>query len=121
MFALRQREISQTVESPGTNDKGEGLKNAYSNRSTTSTSPRVSLWFGAELSESKMIDWKTLDQHVIAVAVEGAIGDWAAYIGAVPGKRHSTEWQDVLTNGSKLPRKVAEILFPEFKHLLWRE
>jgi len=67
------------------------------------------------------IEWRTLDRQVLAVAVEGAVGDWTAYIGAVKGKDHSREWQKVRDYGTKLPREVAEILFPDFKHLKWRD
>jgi len=65
--------------------------------------------------------WKALDRKVIVVACQDASGDWAAYIGAVEGKNHEKEWREVKANGTKLPRKVAEILFPEFSHLVWRE
>ena len=64
--------------------------------------------------------WMALDSRVIAVAVEGGIGDWAAYIGAVEGKNHNEEWEEVARRGTKLPREVAERLFPDFKHLIWR-
>lgn len=61
-----------------------------------------------------------LDTKVIAVAVEGAENDWTAYIGAVRGWHHEDEWQKVKENGIKLPRQVAEVMFPDFKHLRWR-
>ena len=64
--------------------------------------------------------WKALDIRVIVVAVEGHVDDWAAYIGAVQGDCHAEEWQDVAQNGSKLPKAIAEILFPDFKHLAYR-
>ncbi len=56
----------------------------------------------------------------MAVAVEGAIGDWAAYIGAIEGHNFDEEWQQIRDNGTKLPKDVAELLFPDFKHLKWR-
>jgi len=62
-----------------------------------------------------------LDSKVLVVAVEGSIGDWAAYIGAVPGYNFDEEWQRVAENGTKLPKSIAEILFPLFKDLKWRE
>ena len=71
---------------------------------------------------SQEIRWIALDQKVIAVAMKGEIDDWAAYIGAVPGKDHTQEWQEIARRGTKLPRKVAEILFPEFaEKYRWRE
>jgi len=69
----------------------------------------------------RQVRWTVLDKRVIAVAMEGSIRDWAAYIGAVPGNNHNEEWLSVYENGSKLPRKVAEVLFPDFKCLEWRE
>jgi len=65
--------------------------------------------------------WKALDQRVIVVAVEGYAGDWSAYIGAVRGLCHNVEWTEVRDNGSKLSRELAELLFPEFKDLQYRE
>lgn len=68
----------------------------------------------------KKVSWKPLANDVIVVAVEGAIGDWAAYIGAVVGDNHEHEWMKVRDHGSKLRREVAEVLFPDFKKLRWR-
>ena len=56
--------------------------------------------------------YQALASQVIAVAViNHPRGDWSAYIGAVPGKRHKDEWQEVVDQGSKLPRHVAEEIF----------
>ena len=65
--------------------------------------------------------YRALDTHVLAVVREGAIGDWAAYIGAVDGKRHEDSVEKVASNGTKLPKALAEMLFPEFKRMVWRE
>jgi len=70
---------------------------------------------------AKRICWKALDRRVIVVAVEGEVEDWAAYIGAVQGDRHSEEWQEVAEYGTKLPKNIAEILFPQFRNLEWRD
>jgi hypothetical protein len=70
----------------------------------------------------KKVRWVPLDSKVIAVAVEGEVGDWSAYIGAVKGKNHDEEWHKVLKYGTKLPRKVAEALFPDFaEQFRWRD
>lgn len=61
-----------------------------------------------------------LDSKVLVVAMEGYAGDWVAYIGAVPGESHREEWVLVRDHGSKLPKEVAELLFPDFKDLVWR-
>ena len=54
---------------------------------------------------------------ILVGAVEGNFGDWAAYF--------ETPWtpgHDVLGLGNKLPQKVAEELFPNWKEkkLRWR-
>jgi len=71
----------------------------------------------------KMEDWKALDRTVLAVAVEGYGQLWTAYIGSVPGKNHDKEWREVRANGSKLDKKLAELLFPSFRDsgLAYRE
>jgi len=67
-------------------------------------------------------EWKALDTRVIVVAVQGAIGDWSAYIGAVQGDNHELEWIQVANEGSKLPRRLAEAVFPEWaSKLVYRE
>jgi hypothetical protein len=55
-----------------------------------------------------------LDREVLAVAVPGEVGDWAVYVGAVPGRNHGDEIQGVASEGSKLPLHLAKILFPQF-------
>lgn len=72
------------------------------------------------MSKEKKLRWKPLAKDVIVVAVEGAVGDWAAYIGAVKGDNHEYEWMKVRDHGAKLRKEVAEVLFPDFKHLRWR-
>jgi len=69
----------------------------------------------------RKIEYRALDSKVLAVAVEGAIGDWSAYVGAVNGKDHDEEYEGVSRNGSKLSKAVAEALFPDWaEKLKWR-
>jgi len=63
------------------------------------------------------MEYIALDKKVLVVAVEGAVKDWAAYIGAVPGDSHDKEYQDVARHGTKLSRGFAELLFPRFSGL----
>lgn len=74
---------------------------------------------------NKKVRYGILARQVIIVAVEGEIKDWACYIGAVEGNDHSEEWQQVKDYGDKLPKSVAkalaEIFFPEFLELNYRE
>ena len=51
-----------------------------------------------------------LDRQVLAVATE-RIDGWCAYIGAVPGKNHDNEWDEVLRQGCKLSEHVAIAIF----------
>lgn len=70
---------------------------------------------------TRRIRYIPLDRKVITVAKEGAVNDWAAYIGAVEGVNHTSEWQHVADFGTKLPQEVAEVLFPTFaKRFTWR-
>ncbi len=70
----------------------------------------------------KKVRYAVLDTNVIAVAVQGEIGDWAAYIGAVEGENHEREYQKVADNGTKLSYKLARMLFPDFDNeFAWRE
>jgi len=76
-------------------------------------------------TELYIFDWRALDKRVLVVACvtkfpDGG-GDWAAYIGAVAGTRHSDEWEEVRAYGSKLYEGFAALLFPEFaKKYRWR-
>ncbi len=51
-------------------------------------------------------------QVLVVALVNTRAGDWAAYIAPVPGKDHGLEWIMVRNQGVKLPRVVAEALFP---------
>jgi hypothetical protein len=66
-----------------------------------------------------------LAQHVMVVAVfDLEVGDWSAYIDAVPGNDHAAEWGSVVDHGDKIPKDVAAVLFPGLaadKGLKWRE
>lgn len=68
----------------------------------------------------KRMRWVRLGHNILAVAVEGAVADWAAYIDAVPGVNHTLEVEHVKTNGDKLPEDVARAIFPAFRDLSWR-
>lgn len=57
---------------------------------------------------------RALDRQVLIVAVPGGADDWAAYIGAVPGKSHDREVQSVAETGSKLLKETAAHFFPQF-------
>lgn len=69
----------------------------------------------------KILMKKALAAKVLAVAVEGDIHDWAAYIDAVPGKKHDDEAQLVAEEGVKLDRDVAAVLFPCLDMKKWRK
>lgn len=56
--------------------------------------------------------WFALDPKVLVVAIFNlAVGDWAAYVGAVPGVKHEDEWEEVARTGTKIAADLAEMLF----------
>ncbi len=54
-----------------------------------------------------------LSQYVLVVLCRRHDG-WCAYIGAVPGERHATEWHDVLRYGDKLKPEVAKAIVKHY-------
>ena len=64
-----------------------------------------------------------LNYNVLAVAVySDKIGDWKAYISAVPGKNHDAEQNVVAREGAPLRKDVAALLFPDIAaKYKWRE
>ena len=62
---------------------------------------------------------RALAQKVLSVAVTRIEGAWAAYVDAVPGQKHSLEFEAVLDNGAKLDEAVARSIFPEFDGLTY--
>jgi hypothetical protein len=63
-----------------------------------------------------------LDSKVLVVAVIGEVEDWTAYIGAVAGKDHILEMEQVASKGSKLPYELAKVIFPrEAERYEWRD
>ena len=73
------------------------------------------------MNNGKQIRYVALDARVLAVAVEGSVKDWSAYIGAVDGHDHDVEFHEVRDNGAKLPYEVAKVIFPDFdKVFRWR-
>lgn len=65
--------------------------------------------------------WAANGAHVGVVAVEGAIGDWAAYIGIGAGESHQLEAHDIAARGGKLLKKHACLLFPYLNAKRYRE
>ena len=85
--------------------------------------------------EDKMKTWKegeckheanyyALAIRVMAFAIANvSVGDWAAYIDAVPGKNHDKELDQLLEKrmSAKLPYDIAKIIFPYFDNKYrWR-
>ena len=56
-----------------------------------------------------------LATRVLVIAVNRIEGTWNAYVDAVPGIDHDTEWEQVFHTGVKLPRDVADVIFPRYK------
>lgn len=70
-----------------------------------------------------MLRYRALDRQVLIVAVVNTIvGDWSAYIGAVPGECHEDEYEEVAAYGTKLSKELATVLFPDLaKKYKWRK
>lgn len=80
-----------------------------------------------------VLDIRSLDKHVISVAVGHLTLDgarhpddkWTAYIGAVKGEDHYAEYADVLSTGSAIPLELAEVIFEDlgkatrYGHIKW--
>lgn len=64
--------------------------------------------------ENKLIMTRQ-EGHLLFVAVEGAIKDWACYYGPTS---KGADW--VRSWGDKISESKARKLFPEFNHLRWR-
>lgn len=69
-------------------------------------------------------DYHALATKVIAFAVANvSVGDWAAYIDAVPGKDHDKEFEQLLKKrrSTKLSHDIAKIIFPSYdEKYRWR-
>lgn len=69
---------------------------------------------------------KLLASNVLAVAVinddpSPYISEWSAYIGATSTNIFDEEFMNVARHGSKLPKAIAKILFPDVpKEKRWR-
>jgi len=53
-----------------------------------------------------------LAARVLAVAIDYQDGRWRAYIDAVPGHDHQTEYLPVVNQGSTLNERLARAAFP---------
>jgi len=71
----------------------------------------------------KLIILHALGSRVLAVAVvDDQVGDWSAYVDAVPGMNHEREKEEVARKGDKLSFDLARILFPHHaKNFKWRD
>lgn len=72
---------------------------------------------------AEIVQYRALDSKVIVVAsAQEPIEEWSAYIGAVPGEDHDTEYMEVKRYGSKLPHNLAALMFPNFEEKYrWRD
>ena len=57
---------------------------------------------------------RALSARVLVVARTRIEGRWSAYCDAVPGQRHTDEFDAVLETGAKVQEDVARALFPCF-------
>lgn len=77
--------------------------------------------FPKSLEEAKnfkpYIDRIALATRVLVVAKTRVECAWAAYCDAVPGYNHDREYEAVLKHGTKIPEKMARVLFPRMKEV----
>ena len=70
-------------------------------------------------------NYYALATNVMTFAIANvSVGDWAAYIDAVPGINHDKELDQLLEKrmSSKLPYEIAKIIFPYFdSKYRWRK
>ena len=70
-------------------------------------------------------EYHALANRVMTFAVANiAVGDWAAYIDAVPGENHDEEFDQLLEKRSsaKLPYEIAKIIYPHYDgKYVWRK
>ena len=70
-------------------------------------------------------DYRALASRVMTFAVANiTVGDWAAYIDAVPGENHDIEFDQLLEKRSstKLPYAIAKIIYPHYDaKYVWRK
>ena len=81
-------------------------------------STSVKYFWGCLQIMAQRIESRLLAKDVMAVAKQGVVGDWAAYIGAADSETNAMQ---IASLGEKLPRTVAEAIFPSWKSLEWRD
>jgi len=59
----------------------------------------------------------SLSPNVMVVARTRIEGTWGAYVAAVPGQSISHDEKLTLDNGTKLPEKIARVIFEQFEEM----
>lgn len=71
---------------------------------------------------SKEYRYVALDVNVLIVAIETVGIDWAAYVGAVPGICHESEYMSVADSGTKVTEEMGKLFFGSIaRRLPWRD
>lgn len=82
----------------------------------------IKIW--KEGAYEHVADYHALATKVMAFAVANvSVGDWAAYIDAVPGEDHDEEFGQLLEKrmSAKLSHDIAKIIFPSYEEKYrWR-
>ncbi len=70
-------------------------------------------------------EYYVLASKVMTIAIANiSVGDWAAYIDAVPGENHDEEFNQLLEKrgSTKLPYEIAKIIYPYYDNkYVWRK
>ena len=69
--------------------------------------------FDFRLLRRPILDIRTLDKHVLLVAVRAHGDTWKAFIGAVEGEDYGEEALDVIKDGTPVPYPLAEVCFED--------
>lgn len=70
-------------------------------------------------------EYWVLASRVMTIAIANiTVGDWAAYVDAVPGENHDEEFVQLLEKrcSTKLPYEIAKIIYPRYDgKYIWRK
>lgn len=74
----------------------------------------VKLYFWKSFYHSEIIMVAVVNDFSEVTTPDGFKGDWAAYIGTVPGYSHKHEWRHVARHGNKLLEDHARLFFGDW-------
>ncbi len=67
------------------------------------------------MSDYNVLNYVYLSSQIIAVATEGKVNDWTAYLGVRSFPNLEKSIETICGLGDKIPRRFAEVIFPEIR------